>query len=409
MRYRYSRAARLRMMEERNQRGFRFLYVGLSTAIFVLVAFALWILLFERQARAVADWLLDRPVPAAFPEFAGTAAFKSDEQAYYALDSALYGALINLQVKPERIRDTKPRAMTGAGQWTPVERRITVSGAYSLTECNLEIARAVARAGGTIVRAAERSRSRELLLEIAHEGKVTHRLYVARDVDLARKKGRLAVVVVYSDGDYRGVVEQLSEFSRPVTFALLPWAPGARELANDAARRNHEVIALLPVQPRTFTRNVPRRRSVLTTHTDATNRRIVEDALASLSTARGVLAYPGSLAGAGVDVPDPVLDVLDKRDKYYLDHPGKADSSHAPDNRGDGPDRIRAWGVLDRIYNPAVISMNLDRASLSALDEARAVVIAYARPHTLQVLMNQVARLELRGIEFVRVSELLDN
>ncbi len=412
MRFRYSHAARLRLMNEKNQRRLHFFYAGLGTAVLVLVVFAIWLLLYENQARAAVDWLLDRPQTVSFPEYSQTASWRSDQQAYFALDTALYGALINLQVTPGRISDTKPRTMIVGGQWTPVERRITVSGAYSLTECNLEIARAVTRTGGTVVRAAERSRTRELLLEIAHNGRVTHHLYITRDPDLEKKTGRLAVVIAYSDGDYRDVVEKLSEFSRPITFALLPWVSSVGDIARDLTRRNHEVIALLPVQPRSFTPDIPRRRSVLVTHTGLTNRRIVEDALASLPMSRGVLGYPGGLLEEETDVLVPVLDVLDRRDKFYLDNPGNADSSNGPDSRNESrgqPGRLRAWGVLDPVYNPLIISMNLDRASLSALDNNRAIVIADARPHTLQVLMNQVTHLELRGIEFVRVSDLLDN
>ncbi len=385
------------------------MYAGLGTAVFVLASFALWIVLYENQARTVVDWLLDRPVPVSLAEYARTADGKSDQQAYHTLDTALYGALINLQVTAGRIRDTKPRTMIGGGQWTPVERRITVSGAYSLSECNLEITSAVTRVGGTVVRAAERSRSRELLVEIALNGKVTHHLYISRDSYLERKTGRLAVVVAYSDGDFRGVVEKLSEFSRPITFALLPWASGVGDIAKDITRRNHEVVVLLPVQPRSFTRNIPRRRSVLAAHSKETNRRIVEDALASLPMARGVLGYPGGLLDDEVDLLDPVLDELGKRDKYYVDNPGTVYSSTGRENRSDGRGRLQAGGVLDSVYNPVVISMNLDRASLWALDNAHAIVIADARPHTLQVLVNQMARLELRGIEFVRVSDLLDN
>ena len=409
MRFRYSHTARLRLMNERNQRRQHILYAGLVTAVVVLVAIAAWVLMYENQARGVVYWLLDRPLPVTLQEDARTAAWKSDQLAYHALDAAVYGALINLQVTPGRIQDTKPRMMIGGSRWTPVERRIIVSGGYSLTECNLEISRAVTRAGGTVVRAAERSRTRELLLEIALDGKVTHHLQISRDADLERKKGRMAVVIAYTDGSHRGVVGNLLEFPRPITFALAPWAAGAGDIAGDLAQANHEVIALLPVEPKSFTGNVTRRRSVLASNTETANRRIVEDALASLPTARGVLGYPGGPMDDEAAALAAVLDELGKRGKYFVDARGTAESSAGPDMPEVGSGRLRAWGMLDPVYNPVIISMNLDRASLSALENAGAIVIAHARPHTFQVLMNRMARLETRGIEFVRVSDLLDN
>lgn len=409
MSFRYSHTARTRLMDRKNKRRSGYLYAALVAAVLILLAFAAWITLYEHQARSVAYWLLDRPVPVASSGYERTAAWKSGQEAFHALDSALYGAFLNLQITPERIRDTLSRAPAAGGRWTPVERHVTVSGAYSIAECNLEIARSVARMGGAVVRAEERTRSRVLLLDIAYDGMVTHRLNVTRDPDLRRKKGRLAVVIACTDRNHLAVAEGLSEFTRPVTLALLPWASGVDGIAAEAARGGHEVIALLPVQPGSFSGNISPNRSVLAAHSEPTNRRIVEDALASLPEARGVLRYPvGPMDGKG-GVPAPVLDELGKRDMYFLDNPGAAGPSDARNDGDGGRGRLRVWGALDSVYNPVVISMNLDRASLSALDDTRAVVVADARPHTLQVLMNRMADLELRGIEFVRVSDLVDN
>lgn len=388
------------------------LYAGLVATVFVLLALTVWILLFENQFRKVVDWLLDRPIPVAAPEQERTSAWKTGQQAFHAMETALYDAFINLQVTPDRIRDATRRAASDAGRWRTLERRIIVSDTYSLTECNLEIARAVDRAGGKVSRAEERARTRELLLEITIDGDVTHRLVIARDPAIKRRTGRLAVVIAYTDGDQRGVVEELSESTRPLTFALFPWAEGVNEIAAGLARGDHEVMALLPVQPASDTAGLPRRRSLSPAHSELTNRRVVEDALSTLPGARGVLGHPAGRMENEAEVLAPVLDELDKRNVYYLENPGSSGGSGGPGGpevRGGGSGRLRAWGVLDPLYNPVIISMNLDRASLSALDDGRAVVIADARPHTLQVLMNRMRYLEIRGIEFVRVSDLVDN
>ena len=396
-------------MNKRNQRRHNLLFASLGAAVVILLAFAAWILLFENQARTVVDWLLDRPRTVDFTDYTLTAGWKTDRQAYHALDTALYGALLNLQVTPGRIRDANPPAVTDGGQVSPVERRITVSADYSLTECNLEIARAVRGAGGRIVRAAERVRSGELLLEIALGEKVTHHLYVTRDIDLPRNTGRMAVVIACLDEKQRAVVEKMTESRRPFTFALLPWMSDADEIAKEITGGNHEVVALVPMQPSSFSGSVSRGRSVLSDHAETTNRRIVTDALASLPMATGVLGYPGRKGKGEDDVLVPVFDELGSRGKYYLDYAESTYPNGAPESHDEGPRRLRAWGVLDAEYNPVIISMNLDRASFSALENNRTIVIADARPLTLQVLESQMNHLELRGIEFVRVSDLLDN
>lgn len=424
MRYRYSHTARTQMANRRSQRRSYALYAGLGAAAVVLLALAAWIMLYENQARKVVDWLLDRPIPVAVPGLERTSDWKTDQQAFHAMETALYGAFMNLQVTPDRIRDTAPRTAMAAGRWTPLERRIIVSGTYSLTECNLEIARAVVRAGGRVSLAEERARTGELLLEVTFEGDVTHRLSITRDPVIRQKKGRLAVVITYTDGDQRTVVANLSEFTRPLTFALFPWADGVNEMAAKLTRGDHEVMALLPVQPASDPAGPPRRRSVSSTHSELTNRRVVEDALSVLPGAQGVLRYPAGRMADETEVLAPVLDELGKRNLYYLDNPGGPGGQGGPggpdgpggpggpggpEDLGGGSDRLRAWGALDPMHNPVIISMNLDRASLSALDDTRAVVIADARPHTLQVLMDRMRYLEVRGIEFVRVSDLVDN
>ena len=412
MRFRYTHSARTRMAIRKSRRRSYARFALLGTAAVVLLALAVWIMLYQNQARKVVDWLLDRPIPIAVPDLERTSAWKTDQQAFRAMEAALYRAFMNLQVTPDRIRDTAPRTATAARRLRPLERRIIVSGSYSLTECNLEIVRAVVRAGGKVSRAEERARTGGLLLEITFDDDVTHRLNITRNPAIQRKSGRLAVVIAYTDGDQRGVVAGLSEFTRPLTFALFPWADGAKDMAAELGRGDHEVMALLPVQPASDSAGRPRRRSVSSTHSELTNRRVVEDALSTLPGARGVLRYPAGRLSHEAEVLAPVLDELGKRNLYYVDNPGGPGGPvgpGGPEYPGGEGGRIGAWGVLDPFYNPVIISMNLDRASLSALDDTRAVVIADARPHTLQVLMDRMRNLEIRGIEFVRVSDLVDN
>ena len=74
-------------MDVRDKRRLRVLYTSLVTALFVLVAMTLWILLFENQARTVIYWLLDRPVTAFPQEYMKTATWKADHQAYHIVDT----------------------------------------------------------------------------------------------------------------------------------------------------------------------------------------------------------------------------------------------------------------------------------------------------------------------------------
>ncbi|MXY98355.1 MAG: hypothetical protein F4Z29_11565, partial [Gemmatimonadetes bacterium] len=68
------------MASRRNQRRSYYLYAGLVSAAVVLLVLAVWIVLYDNQARKVVDWLLDRPVPVAVPGLERTSAWKTDQQ-----------------------------------------------------------------------------------------------------------------------------------------------------------------------------------------------------------------------------------------------------------------------------------------------------------------------------------------
>ncbi len=406
IRYRSSHAFRSKIINERRQFRLRFLYYSLVIFAFILMVLAVWILMYESQAKFLVNWLLDRPVPISSLDSTQTAAWKTHQQTYHKLDLALYGALINLQVSPARIKETMPRRLIKEGKYTPLGQRVSISPGYSLAECNLEISRAIVGVGGNIARAEERSRSGELIFEIAYGGTITNNLHIKIDPKLKKKTARLAVVIAYSDQESQIVAEELVKFEQPLTFALLPWASGARDLAENIETSQHELLLLLPVKPKVFTRAAPRRRSVIFNHNQTVNRRIIRNALSSLPRARGILGFPGNLENTERDILDPIIDEITKHKKYYLDGPGRI---YLPNKVDHINEQLQTWGVIDTIDNPAIISKKLDLASLSALDHKQAIVVAKAKGHTLNVLANDMKRLQLRGIKFVTVSDLLED
>jgi polysaccharide deacetylase 2 family uncharacterized protein YibQ len=367
-----------------------------------------WMLFSSNDPLGVRAWFSDQPATVYQKIDTRTAGYKSDQDAYEEMELALAQAFNNLQVAPQRIKERQPWLPYAEGAWQPAQRTVRVSAAYALTQCNQEIFRVVRQADGEVVGAIENTRTRELTLQIACNGKIMHELTIIRDPSIPRKTGRMALIIEDLGAAPPEVRRRLLAIDRKLTFGIVPWREGAAGLADEAKQRHHEVVLQLPMEPYEYPRVTPGRRAVYVHQTEPQNRQVVRDAIGAVSAAGGLMSYMGGRILGDARVMPVVLDEVRRHDKFFIDAPSLSGSIASALARKSGIRGAASWGAIDAVDNQERIATMLDLASYAALDGGEAIVTAHARPGTLTVLLHKLERLELRGIQFVPVSDLVE-
>ncbi|MBM3265845.1 MAG: divergent polysaccharide deacetylase family protein [candidate division Zixibacteria bacterium] len=382
--------------------------IALLLASASVAGWGVWYFMTANEPLNFTGWFSEEPsqVETIVYELPKTAEAKTLQETYQSIEFAIAQALNNLQADPARIKERQPWRPLSDSTWQPAQRTLRVSSAYSLSQCNHEIARNVRRAGAEVIAATENSRTRELSLLIAFGGQVTHDLTIIRDPDIVKKTGKMVVVLEDIGTAVPEVARGFLTIGRPLTFGLVSWKGQPGEMAREAREKKHGLVAQIPMEPYEYPGVSPGRRAVLVEQSDPQNRQVVRDALAAVPEAGGAMAYLGSRILGDSRMLTLVLEEVKTRNLYFLDAlagRGSAGASIA------GRLQVRhaaIWGAIDAVDNQERIAAMLDMASYEALDRGQVVVSGRARPNTLAVLKSRLERLELRGIRFVPVDSL---
>jgi polysaccharide deacetylase 2 family uncharacterized protein YibQ len=134
---------------------------------------------------------------------------------------------------------------------------------------------------------------------------------------------------------------------------------------------------------------------------------IIDTALASLPNITGVNNHMGSRATADRATMDQVMKILAKRDLMFLDSLTSPQSVAADAAQRAGIPALRNRVFLDqREATPAMVRRNLETLVAAARSNGFAVGIGHPYAETLQVLREDLPRLQAAGIRFVTLSEL---
>jgi hypothetical protein len=124
-----------------------------------------------------------------------------------------------------------------------------------------------------------------------------------------------------------------------------------------------------------------------------------------IPTALGMNNHQGSKATESLQLMKDLARTLKKIDKFFLD------SFTNPESRGYIT--MRRYGVptqlrqvfLDHVEDSATIKFNLDSLAILSHHMDIAVGIGHVKPLTLNVLKEEIPRLESAGYRFIRLSE----
>ncbi|MGE5253498.1 MAG: divergent polysaccharide deacetylase family protein [Planctomycetaceae bacterium] len=217
---------------------------------------------------------------------------------------------------------------------------------------------------------------------------------------------RLALII--DDGGYNVErAREIMEAARPLTLAIIPNTPHARETALLAHRGGAEVMLHLPMEPKESERYSLEKDTVLSGMDKSEVQAILQRDLKEIPYVRGVNNHMGSKATEDPRVMKALMEILKKEGLYYVD-------SHTSP-RTVGPQTARqagvAFGSNDRFIDPEkdleAIKKAIRLAMWKAKREGKAIAIGHPHPLTARALREMVPEIEAAGIKLVLASEVV--
>ncbi len=222
----------------------------------------------------------------------------------------------------------------------------------------------------------------------------------------AAERPRIALVIDDLGRSLRDV-EALAALGIEITYAVLPFETRTREVVAELNGRGVEYICHMPMQPRGGANPGPGALTLAMSHEEL--RQAARQALAAVPGARGVNNHMGSSISAERQAISQVLAVVSEAGLYYLDSRTSADTLGYSVARQFGVPAGERQVFLDTERDPRFIEQQFERLLRLARQRGGVIVIAHPYRETLEILAREIPRARAAGVDFVRLSELLDS
>ncbi|MBI4313289.1 MAG: divergent polysaccharide deacetylase family protein [Candidatus Omnitrophica bacterium] len=223
------------------------------------------------------------------------------------------------------------------------------------------------------------------------------------------RRNHAKVAIVLDDWGYsRKLMPLALQLGRPLTLAVLPHQPYSKIIAQTARGTACEVILHMPMEP--YGEDSPREPQVLPSGAGrSTVRQMLDRALATVPYAKGVSNHQGSKATENPALMKLFLEELKSRRLFFLDSLVTDQSAGKEIARSVNVLFVQRSVFLDNVETREAIRQRLFELTEVALRKGAAVGIGHDKKVTLETLQQTMPEMERRGIEFVRVSELVSS
>ncbi|MDD3089672.1 MAG: divergent polysaccharide deacetylase family protein [Candidatus Omnitrophica bacterium] len=228
----------------------------------------------------------------------------------------------------------------------------------------------------------------------------------AAGAEVPRGAGRLAIVIDdigYTDKN----LEAIAGIGVPITLAVLPDTPKAKESADLAVSRGLEVILHLPMEPESSSEKLEKN-TVKVSMPSEEVKRIVADALGKVPWASGVSNHQGSKATSSESTMKALMSELNARGMFFLDSMTTSRSVSGKAAEATGVKMVKRDIFLDNSNDEVHIAGQLDKASKMVLEGKDIIAIGHDRAATIKVLAHKVPSMKKRGVRFVGLSSMVE-
>ncbi|QHB30815.1 divergent polysaccharide deacetylase family protein [Yersinia canariae] len=220
----------------------------------------------------------------------------------------------------------------------------------------------------------------------------------------AAQAGKLSIVI--DDFGYRPQNEnKVLQMPLPISVAILPNAPYAKEMAVKAHNQGREILIHLPMAP--LSKQPLERDTLQPSMSSEEIQRIIRQAVNNVPYATGMNNHMGSAMTSSLPGMQKVMQVLEHYQLYFLDSVTIGNSQASKAAEGTGVKVIKRKVFLDDSQNEAAIRQQFNRAVELARRNGSAIAIGHPHPATIKVLQQMLPQLPA-DIVLVRPSALLN-
>ena len=229
----------------------------------------------------------------------------------------------------------------------------------------------------------------------------------AEEVPVIRAKNKVAIII--DDMGYSlGAIREITEIQKPLTVAILPFSPMAKETAQIAHRNGLEVILHLPLEA---VNNEDGNNGIEGLIHSRMNQeevlRAVDRSLDQVPYISGVNNHMGSKITTDETFMRTILERLKQRELFFIDSRTTTDSVAFDVAKTIGLPTAYRNIFLDNIVDETSIKKNLLALFKLAQKRGQAVAICHPTPQTLKVLRENLHLLDEYNLEAVPASQII--
>lgn len=221
-----------------------------------------------------------------------------------------------------------------------------------------------------------------------------------------RHKVRLAIVID-DMGAHLDTARTIAAIDPHITFAVMPHESQSSTVVREMARKGHDVILHLPMEPKDLARNNPGKGALLNSMSADDIRQVIENDLKLVPGVKGANNHMGSRFTEDREDMKIVMWELKKRKLFFLDSRTSPRSVGYETARGMGLRSASRDVFLDNTISEEHSRQQLKQAAELAKKKGHAIAIGHPHPSTIKVLQEMVPQLRKQGVEIVGVSRLV--
>lgn len=221
------------------------------------------------------------------------------------------------------------------------------------------------------------------------------------------RSGPRVAIVIDDVGWSRETTPLFAEVREYVTFALLPGRPYSSDLYERWKNKTNFLVHM-PMEPKGYPEDDPGQLALMTSMSSDEVRTRLNEVLDRYPRIAGINNHMGSKFTGNRPLMGTVMDVLNRRNLFYLDSRTSAGSVAVEEARRKGVPVAQNQVFLDNKRSESAVRAQLERLVGIARDEGTGIGIGHFQHEvTARVLRQEIPRYREQGVAFVGVRDVL--